>query len=433
MLRGEIIAIGSELLIGGRRETNSAVLIDALSSAGIDVRFKTVVGDEKADIVSAVRVACRRAQVVVTTGGLGPTVDDRTREGVAEAVGRPLRKQARAVEEVRRRLAEWKRAPAREQLRQAMIPMGAEILTNPIGSAPGFSLRSRGRVVFCLPGVPAELGRMIESEVLPRLSRLTELARQRAAVARTVLHTFDMTELEVQRRLRGLLPQGSGIRLGLLASPLGVTISLTSSKGVVPQVGPSGSQGSRTLSKVRQAVRRRLGLHVYGEGADSMEEVIGDMLSVRALTLAVAESCTGGLICHRLTDVPGSSRYFERGVICYSNQAKQELLGVGATIVRRYGAVSAQVAAAMARGVCARSRASIGLSVTGIAGPGGGSPQKPVGLVYIGLASEIKPGAVLTKAYRFHGDRHMIKLRSSQAALDFLRLYLIGLGGPVES
>jgi nicotinamide-nucleotide amidase len=426
--RAEIIAIGSELLLGGRLDTNSLFLTERLAALGIEVRFKSVVGDEEKDIASALRTAAGRVDIAVLTGGLGPTQDDCTRQAIARVTGRPLRRRADALEAMRRRLAAWRRVPSTAQLRQALIPSGADILRNPVGSAPGFALKWNGCLLAALPGVPVEAEQMFTVALAPRLAAERVASRTRNRIKRRVLQTFGLIESEVDRRLHGLIRPGTVLRIGLLASPLGVTISLTA-------CGITQVEGVGRLDAVVRAVRKRLGKYVYAEGADTMEQVVGRHLAQAGLMLSVAESCTGGLIGHRLTQVPGSSEYFDQSVVCYSNQAKHDWLGVSDALLRKHGAVSAEVAAAMARGVRLRSHAAIGLSVTGIAGPGGGTDRKPVGLVYVGLDALPPRSSVRsreprsqTREFRFHGDRHTIKLRASQAALDMLRQWLMARG-----
>ncbi|HET7057844.1 MAG TPA: competence/damage-inducible protein A [Nitrospiraceae bacterium] len=416
MKRGEIIAVGSELLIGGRLDTNSVFLSERLGALGIEVRFKSVVGDSEDDIVAVLTTATRRADIVILTGGLGPTSDDCTRQAVARAVNHPLRRRAEALAGMSARLAGWGRTPTVAQLKQTLIPSGADVLANPVGSAPGFSLQWNGSFIAVLPGVPREAEAMFDEAVVPQL--VGNGTRDETRIERRLLHTFGLFESDIDRRLSDLMKRHRSIQLGLLASPLGVTISLMTS--VTP---------TRTalLDRLVQAVKRRLHRHLYAEGSETMEEVVGRQLAKQGMTLAVAESCTGGLIGHRLTQVPGSSGYFDRGAITYSNQAKHDVLGVPLALLRRYGAVSSHVAAAMAKGVRLKSCTDIGLSVTGIAGPGGGTANKPVGLVYIGLnvkAPRRSSQQSLTAEFRFHGDRHTIKMRASQAALNMVRLWL---------
>lgn len=425
MRRGEIITVGSELLLGGRLDTNSLFLTEGLAQAGVEVRYKSVVGDAEADIVTALRTAVRRVNVVVMTGGLGPTTDDCTRQAVARATSHPLRRRAEALEGMRRRLAAWGRTPTQAQLRQGLIPLGAEVLDNPVGSAPGFLLKWRGCLIAALPGVPSEAEQMFATALVPKLARLAVNGKP-GLIERRVLHTYGILEAEVDQRLKGLVSPG-GVRLGLLASPLGVAVSLTASGVQVT---------AKDMDGLVQLIRRRIGKYIFAEGPDTMEAVVGRHLANRGVMLAVAESCTGGLIGHRLTQMPGSSVYLDRVAVCYSNRAKTELLGVPEALIRRYGAVSAEVAAAMARGVRIRSGVGVGLSVTGIAGPAGGTEQKPVGLVYIGLNARRFRGVhgeSLTREFRFHGTRDAIKLRASQAALNLLRQWLIETDGALRS
>lgn len=420
MRSAETIAIGSELLIGGRLDTNSLFLADRLGALGIAVRFKSIVGDNKQDIIEALKTAVKRADLIVMTGGLGPTIDDCTREAVAQATGHRLGRRKEALEGMTARLAQWGRTPNKGQLRQAMIPAGATVLANPVGSAPGFCLTWRKALIVSLPGVPREMEAMVIQDVMPILKARLEKNRQTPSpIVRKVFHTFGLPEAEVDAKLKGLIPKGMPIDLGLLASPTGVQVSLTT------RAGASAKQD--VLLSLAEQVRSRLHDWLFAEGREQMEEVVGRMLAKQHLTLAVAESCTGGLISHRLTQVPGSSAYVDRGAICYSNRAKQEMLGVPADLIAKHGAVSKEVAAAMARGIRERSNVSVGVSVTGIAGPGGATETKPVGLVYVGLDGGV--GDSITKEFRFHGDRHVIKQRASQAALDLLRRWLIGRGG----
>jgi nicotinamide-nucleotide amidase len=421
LLYAETIAIGTELLIGGRSDSNSIFLADELGKLGIAVRFKSVVGDARQDIVTAIHTAVKRAQVIVMTGGLGPTVDDCTREAVAYATGHRLGRRKEALENMTARLAQWRREPNKGQLRQAMIPSGATVLKNPVGSAPGFCLKWKKALIISLPGVPREMEEMMWQEVLPLLSAASGLSSlsPRAPIVRLVFHTVGLAEADVDAKLAGLIPKRVPVDLGLLASPMGVLVSLTTKgKHSAPE------KNHHLLQKLANDVRSRLKDWHFAEGRETMEEIVGRELTKRGLTLAIAESCTGGLIGHRLTQVPGSSVYVDRGAICYSNRAKTEMLGVPAELIAQRGAVSQEVAAAMACGIRARANVSLGLSVTGIAGPGGGTETKPVGLVYVGL--DDGTGKPITREFRFHGDRHIIKQRSSQAALDLLRRWLLG-------
>jgi len=412
MKRGEIIAIGSELLLGGRLDTNSLFLTDELAALGIEVRWKTVVGDDEADLMDAIRTAARRADLVVMTGGLGPTGDDLTREAMARVTNRPLRRHAGAVRGMMQRLAAWDRTPTAAQMKQALIPSGAAVLNNPVGSAPGFCLSWKTCQLIALPGVPEEAKAMFTKEATRFVAEPIRAGAQ-TRIERRVLHTFGILEADLDARVGPLIPSRRGVRFGLLASPLGVTVSLTMC---------GGSSEMAVLEQAVRTVREDLGGLVYAEGSETMEDVVGRALTTRKMTIAVAESCTGGLIGHRLTQVPGSSSYLDRVLVCYSNEAKMELLDVSKVMLARHGAVSPEVAAAMAKGVRERSKADVGLSVTGIAGPGGSTAQKPIGLVYVGF--DARGAGVLAKEFRFHGPRDTIKMRASQAALNLLRQWL---------
>ena len=419
MRHAEIIAIGSEFLLGGRLDTNSLFLTEQLTALGIEVRFKSIVGDHVQDIERVIDCAIRRVDVIVLTGGLGPTRDDVTREAVARAAGVALRRHPVALSEMRKRLAAWGRTPTTAQLRQAWIPAGSQVLSNPIGSAPGFAMRWKKVLLVALPGVPAEAEQMFAASALPWLRSRAATTGHSGQIERRILHTFGLPEASVEERLEPIMPSYRDVRLGLLASPRGVAVSFVK----------VASTDKKQLDQLIRAARRALGKHVYAEGTDTMEQVVGRALTKRGWTVAVAESCTGGLIGHRLTEVPGSSAYVDRVAVCYSNQAKVDLLGVPEGLIMRHGAVSSEVAAAMANGIRRRSGAQIGLSVTGIAGPGGGTPEKPVGLVYIGLdciagKRTTKKETGVTHEFRFHGPREAIKLRASQAALNTLRQWL---------
>ena len=343
LLIAETIAVGSELLVGGRSDSNSLFITEALGRIGIEVRFKSIVGDDLADMVQVVKTAVGRAGIVILTGGLGPTVDDCTRDAIARATGKRLAKRKDAFDGMVARLAQWGRTPNPGQLQQALIPAGATVIANPVGSAPGFSLSWKGATVVALPGVPREMEAMMTESIIPLLTEQLAAKRLRPApIVRQVLHTWGLPEADVDAKLKGMMPPGAPIDLGMLASPMGVLVSLTTKPG-------KKALPPDLLSSLVQDVRTRLGEWLYGEGRDTMEEVVGKLLANQRRTVALAESCTGGLIGHRLTQVPGSSAYVDRGVVCYSNRAKIEMLGVPEALIAKHGAVSQEVAAAMAK------------------------------------------------------------------------------------
>ncbi len=413
----ETIAIGSELLLGGRSDSNSLFIAEMLGAQGIEVRFKSVVGDDRTDIVNALAIAVRRAGIVMLTGGLGPTDDDCTRQAVAKAMGRRLARRKEAFDGMTAQLSQWGRVPSKAQLRQALIPSGAVVLPNPVGSAPGFALSWKRSLVLALPGVPREMELMMRHSAIPFLTAQLKRSTKTSPnpIVRSVFHTWGLPEAEIDARLEGLIPKVAPVNLGLLASPMGVLVSLTTTAHRPVK--------RNMVESLEKEVHARLGELIFAEGQDSMEAVVGRLLTKQKLTVAVAESCTGGLISHRLTQVPGASVYVDRSIVCYSNRAKTEMLGVPTELIAQQGAVSREVAAAMATGIRERAGVSVGLSVTGIAGPGGATETKPVGLVYVGL--DAGGSESVTKEFRFHGDRSVIKQRSSQAALNLLRRWLL--------
>jgi nicotinamide-nucleotide amidase len=415
MLQAEIIAIGSELLLGGVPDTNSLFLADELLKLGIEVRYKTVVADNPKDIEHALVHAFGRAGVVITTGGLGPTQDDLTRKIVARVTGRQLVLHDRALAAITQQLATRRRRLTAQQTTQALIPLRAQIIPNPVGTAPGFFLTKDDTALLCFPGVPSELQRMFREHGLNCLEPLVGQAGP-GSLARRRLRSFGLSESDVDAALRGLDQTEPNAVIGLQAGEAGVDISITVK-------GRHAESAQATVKRVERAIRERLGPAVYATGAQTMEGVVALQLRARKLTVAVAESCTGGLVAQRLTLTPGSSAYFNRGFVLYSNRAKVEVLKMSDSMLRRHGAVSAEVAVAMAEAVRGKSDTDVGLAVTGIAGPTGGTKEKPVGLVFWALADKKRSWC---RSHIFGGDREGIRLRASQAVLDMLRRYLSG-------
>ncbi len=419
-LHAEILAIGSELLHGGRVDSNSIFIADMLADCGIHVRKKTVLGDALVDIQSALRSSSIRADVVVVTGGLGSTIDDCTREAIAMACGCPLAVRRKALQILRRQVQDRGKTVTPLLAKQALIPSGATVLDNLVGTAPGFYVQAEKALVFVLPGVPREAREMMELQVIPILKRKL---RPTAFLWTHTFNTIGLPETDIQQLVLPILQKSSTIALSLLASTKGVKVTLSCWLSKSPLSKKMKNQNAFPEgSLVLQHVRKVLESCLFSEGEQTMEEVVGQLLSSQAWSLALAESCTGGLIAHRLTEVPGSSTYLDCGVVTYSNKAKQELLGVSSTVLRKHGAVSAQVAEAMAKGIREKRQVDLGLSVTGIAGPGGGSKQKPVGLVYLAIDG---PHGTQSQQCQFRGNRTEIKFRSSQVALDMIRRYVL--------
>lgn len=413
ILKAEIVATGSELLWDGRTEANSVYLADRLIELGFEPIHKSVVGDEERWMTEVIRQAAARAPVVVITGGLGPTEDDLTKKVVSRIAGRRLILQEKLLEPLRKRFAERGVAMPAQIARQALMPARSTAIPNPAGSAPGLILHWENSYLICLPGVPREMRSMYEATVRPFLEQRFP---SRPWNEMHTFRTYGQMESAVNERLADLMIGHRQVRFGLTANPTGVDVRIVGT-------GRNKEEVRILLEGLLQKVEERLGDILYARGRDELEAVVGRLLREQRRKLAVAESCTGGLIGHRLTQVPGSSDYLDRVVVCYSNHAKTEILGVPSDVIEANGAVSAPVAAAMARGVRRRAGTEFGLAVTGIAGPGGGSPEKPVGLVFFGLDDGHE---VRTTFTRFSGDRTAIKLRASQHALDLLRRALLG-------
>ncbi len=403
----EIIAVGSELLTPDRADTNSLLLTAKLNSLGIEVRFKTIVGDDLPRLEEALRTALGRSQLILLTGGLGPTEDDVTRNAVSDVLGRPLREDP----EIRRRIEERFRGLGREMppnnLRQSMIPEGAEWFPNPQGTAPGIWLESGAIVIILLPGPPHELEAVFDSACAPRLERLAPPQR----IQTRVLKIVGLPESEVDRRIAPLyLPYGNPVTT-ILSRPGVIEVHLRART-------TSKEEGEALLAELGDRIELALGDYVFSTRGESLEEVVGMYVVMKGQTLAVAESCTGGLLSERITGIPGSSNFFLGGVVCYSNELKTRLAGVPSQLIQEHGAVSKQVAQALAEGVRRRSAATIGIGITGIAGPGGGTPEKPVGLVFIALADA---QGTQIRQFRFPGDRERVRYWASQMALEMIR------------
>lgn len=410
-MRAELLTIGSELTLGVTVNINAAFLGRRLAEAGIACDWQSTVSDERALLLKVMKEALSRCDLLIMTGGLGPTFDDVTVEVLAEAVGRPLQLVPAAAATIRRFYAQRHRRLQKAALRQAQLPQGAVALPNPIGTAPGVWLQTGHRLVVALPGVPSEMRAIMDNSVMPRLKKLQQ---SRIIFGRT-LRTIGLVELEIQALLDKLV-MPAHIQAGLYPSSRMVDIRLTTQAA-------SKKQAEALLRPVEIRLRRKLGQALYGYDATTLEESIGALLLKRRLTVAIAESCTGGLVMDRLTNTPGSSAYLRGGVVAYHNDLKKRLLGVKPELLLRYGAVSAQTARAMAAGIRHETGASIGISVTGIAGPAGATSAKPVGLVYIGLSDKRKTHT--PSRHLFFGDRQSIKTQAAQTALNTLRHYLL--------
>ncbi len=415
-MKAALLAIGDEIVAGLTTDTNSGFLAEQLRAIGVEPVAGFAVPDDEEAIARAWERALAEAEVAISTGGLGPTADDLTTAVVARLAGRPLRLDEHSLSLIEERFRGRGMEMPENNRRQALFPEGSTIVPNPLGTAPGFICPvGRGgaiRHVVCLPGVPREMKRMAVETVIPWLEGLNP---GRRFLSRT-FSTFGLAESRLDELLEGVVAP-SEARLAFRAAFPRVQARLTVS-------GAPDDDLEGRLDALEARVRERLGTHVYAVGDEGMEETVGGLLRERGLTLAVAESCTGGLIGHRITEVPGSSEYFLMGVVSYSNDAKERLLGVRPETLRDHGAVSTRAAEEMAEGIRRLSGADLGLSTTGIAGPGGGSPDKPVGTVCVGLAWE---GGTWSRRYDLgERSRDWVKGMTAQVALDRVRRWLLG-------
>ena len=414
----EIVTIGDELLLGFTIDTNAAHLARELSSIGVVIRRRATVGDTAPEIVSAVREALDRTGAVITTGGLGPTSDDLTKPSIASLFGRGMRLDEEHVAWMEQRwLQRFGRRMPESNRAQAMLPEGARKLVNNHGSAPGIWLEDeRGRWVAMLPGVPREMRGMLADTLLPLLRERVAASGEPTVVRSRTLRTTGVAESLLADRLDPVRDTLGDVTLAYLPAPDGVDIRLTTR-------GLPSARADATLDHAARIARSRIGNSIYAEGDTDMPTVVLGICRERRLTIAVAESCTGGLLGARLTSIPGSSDVVLGGVIAYANDVKRTLLGVTEADLAEHGAVSEPVARQMADGARSHLGASIGIAITGVAGPGGGTPDKPVGTVWIAAALA---NGVHTRLLRLLGDREEIRRRATQSALELVRRTLIG-------
>jgi competence/damage-inducible protein CinA-like protein len=403
----EIIAAGSELLTPQRVDTNSLFLTEKLNALGIEVRFKTVVGDDRERLAGVLRAALGRSGLIILTGGLGPTEDDVNRDVVADVLARPLREIPEIRQQLERRFARLGRAMSENNARQALVPEGAEWLENKNGTAPGLWIEHHGIVIVLLPGPPWELEAMFDSACLPRLAAQASGER----ICTRLIKVVGLPESEVDKRIAPIYRPYLNPATTILASLGSIEIHLRARAA-------SEAEAEALLAPLAEKIELTLGEHVYSTKGETLEEIVGMYLMMKQKTVAVAESCTGGLLAERLTRTPGSSNYFLGGAVCYSNALKTKLAGVPEILIAENGAVSRPVAQALAEGIRKRTAASIGIGITGIAGPGGGTQEKPVGLVFIALADA---RGTQVREFRFPGNRERIRVWASTAALEMIR------------
>lgn len=412
-MRAELISTGTELLLGQILNTNARYLGQRLALLGIDVYFQTTVGDNETRLAEALKVAIDRADLLIVTGGLGPTEDDLTKETIAKMLGLKLITDEKSLVRIRQFFDLRGRAMPESNKKQALLPEGATLIPNRMGTAPGAILETDGKIIVILPGPPVEMQPMFTETVEPYI--LKKSGKNKAVIVSKVLKILGLGESTVEERIKDLVDNQTNPTIAFLAPRGEVYIRLTAK-------AKTKAEATKLTGVIEHVIRKRLGDFVYGTDEDTMETVVAGLLKKHNLSLSTAESCTGGMIAERLTDVPGVSENFMYGVISYSNDSKIQLLGVSPLILEKHGAVSEETAMEMVRGVRQACGTDLAVSVTGIAGPGGGTPEKPVGLVYIGFADH---DSTIVQRYLFAGDREVIRWQTANVALNILRRYLI--------
>ncbi len=414
-MKAQIISIGDELLIGQTVNTNAAYLGEKISELNIDVESVCTIGDEENAILKEFKNAFENSDLIIVTGGLGPTHDDITRAAVSKYFNSELIKNEEVLENIKNIFGKRGRQLSQINIDQSLVPDISEVIKNSKGTAPGYWIEKENKIFVVMPGVPYEMKNMMEEYVLDRLKEKTN--DETHISKRSVLQTTGIPESFLFERLGNLDELLEGAKLAFLPSIYGVKLRLTVQE-------TDEEKAKNKLVEIEQKIRAKAGRFIFGKGEETLEEVVGKILKDRELKIAVAESCTGGLISSMITNISGSSVYFERGVVCYSNASKVEILKVDEDIIVDKGAVSQEVAMQMAEGIKSTSGSDIGLATTGIMGPTGATTEKPVGLVYIGYCDE---KVCTAKKFMFGEERILNKQRTAQAALNLLRKYILGI------
>lgn len=412
-MKAEIIAVGTELLLGQIPNTNAQIISNALQEIGIDVYFHTCVGDNQERLLDILETGFKRSDIIILTGGLGPTKDDLTKETVADYLKLPLIMDKNSLKNINSYFAERGKPITENNYKQALVPEGAIAIENKVGTAPGILLNKNGKIVVLLPGPPREMEPMLKDAIIPYLSEMCS-----STIFSKVLKFYGIGESALEEKLEDLISQQANPTIAPLAKMGEVTIRLTAK-------AENRLAAEKIIKPVEDEITKRVGNFLYGYDDDSVEKIVARLLSQFNKTIAVAESCTGGLMAHKLTNIPGISQFFERGIVSYSNRSKEELLKVNLDTIKKYGAVSEETAKEMAQGIRISSGTDIGVSITGIAGPGGGTSEKPVGLVYIGYSDS---NICYAEKHIFNGERTDIKERSVNSAFHLARKMLQSLG-----
>ncbi len=414
-MNAEIIVVGSELLTPHRQDTNSLYLTEKLNDLGVEVRFKSIVGDDRESLVGATKLAMRRSDIIIFSGGLGPTEDDLTREAVAEALGLTLNRDPQILAKLEERFAKRGYKFSLNNAKQADVIANAAVLTNSLGSAPGQWISGKydqhDRILILLPGVPYELKALFEGECIPRL-------RTKVPVQHIATRTLKMAmvpESQVDARVAPIYKTYSDVETTILAGGGEIQLQLRCRKD-------SETEAEARVEELAEKIEEEMGDTIFSRKGETIEQIVSYLLQMRGMTLATAESCTGGLLAQRITSLSGSSRYFLGGAVVYSNELKTQFAGVPKALIDKHGAVSREVAQALAEGIRKRCLSSYGVGITGVAGPTGGTEQKPVGLLYIALAGE--EGTQVVER-NFPGDRARIRQFATEQALEMIRRALL--------
>ncbi|AFQ44654.1 competence/damage-inducible protein A [Desulfosporosinus meridiei] len=410
-MKAEVVSTGTELLLGETLNTSTHYLTGKLSSLGIEVDYHTTVGDNPERLEQVLRQAIERSDLIVTTGGLGPTIDDLTKELVAKVLDLKMEIDSASLEQIKQFFGRRKAPMPSSNEKQAFFPTGSKILPNPIGTAPGALITKDNKTIVILPGPPFEMQPMFDNYVWPELEQVIGLHAER--MNERVLKVFGMGESAIEKVLYDLMNLPN-LTMALLAKRAEMHIRLVARSTEI-----MSGEANKALDQVEEEIRRRLGNKVFGRDQETMVSIVGRTLNNKNLTISTAESCTGGLLGAALTQEPGSSKFYLGGVVSYSNSLKQGLLGVSEKNLKAFGAVSEEVAKEMAFGIRSKTGSDLAISTTGIAGPDGGSDEKPVGLVYIGFATA---KGVHAEKFQFYGERESVRQLTVQAALNGVRL-----------
>lgn len=412
-MKAEIISIGSEILRGQIIDTNANFIAKKLVESGIDLEHISAVSDKPESLLSTLKLALQRSCLIITTGGLGPTEDDITYQTIARALNLKLIKYPEAEENLKRILKKINKIISPSNLKQVYLPEGAKIIINQYGTAPAMILEKDNKIICSFPGVPYEMKNLIEENLIPYLKEKFPPSMIKKS---KILKITGLGESSVNELIRDYMNKQTNFSFGIYANPEDIQIQITTQALTEKETEKLLQSSANRLTKI-------LGNYVYGTDKQSLEEVVGNLLKTKKLKVAVAESCTGGMLGEMITRIPGSSEYFQGGVISYNVRIKEDLLKVSSKVIRKYGEVSRQVAKLMAEGVRINCHSDIGISITGIAGPGGATEKKKVGLAYMALANGKK---TVTQKHQLFGSRQLIRLRSARRALNMLRMYLMG-------